>query len=52
MSMEFDRASVSSGVGLGAREAQLVGLQAHTLPSSEHLSLYCCDVLQSHVSLS
>lgn len=34
ISVEFERAGVSSGVGFGAREAELVGLQAHTFPST------------------
>lgn len=41
ISMEFDRAGVSGGVGFGAREAELVGLRLAPSPQSEHLSLYC-----------
>ena len=33
ISVGFDRAGVSSGVWFGEREAELVGLQAHTVPS-------------------
>lgn len=49
--MEFDRAGVYSGIGFGAREAELVGLQAYTLTLTRSSLLLLCFMLQLHVSL-
>lgn len=51
VSIVFDRTSVSSGVGFGAREAELVGLKAHTLSSIRASQLLLFYILQPHASL-